>query len=122
MDFRETELTEEEALEKAKEVLTSCLEAQQEQGYVHEDTPIDPKITEKLAAEIDALYVSEDVIAGYYLFEGMEYLPYILVEKSTGDVYCKTGSGNAGNGSYVEAIQKVDADDADLLAIGYYFG
>ncbi len=72
VDFRETELTEEEALEKAKEVLTSCLEAQQEQGYVHEDTPIDPKITKKLAAEIDALHVSEDVIAGYYLFEGME--------------------------------------------------
>src|SRR5699024_10510031 len=101
---------------------TSCLEAQQEQGYVHEDTPIDPKITEKLAAEIDALHVSEDVIAGYYLFEGMENLPYILVEKSTGEVYCKTGSGDAGNGSYVEAIQKVEADDADLLAIGYYFG
>lgn len=122
VDFRETELTEEEALEKAKEVLTSCLEAQQEQGYVHEDTPIDPKITKKLAAEIDALHVSEDVIAGYYLFEGMENLPYILVEKSTGEVYCKTGSGDAGNGSYVETIQKVEADDADLLAIGYYFG
>nr|WP_294583449.1 hypothetical protein [uncultured Anaerotignum sp.] len=122
VDFRETELTEEEALEKAKDILTSCLEAQQEQGYVHEDTPVDPKITEKLAAEIDALYLSEDVIAGYYLFEGMEYLPYILVEKSTGDVYCKTGCSDAGNGSYVETIQKVEADDADLLAIGYYFG
>ena len=55
VDFRGTELTEEEALEKAKEVLTSCLEAQQEQGYVHEDTLVDPKITKKLAAEIDGI-------------------------------------------------------------------
>lgn len=122
VDFRKTELTEEEALEQAKEILTSCLETQQTQGYVHEDTPINPEITKKLAAEIDSLYVSEDVIAGYYLFEGMEHLPYILVEKSTGDVYCKTGSEEAGHGSYVESIRKVEADDADILAIGYYFG
>lgn len=122
VDFRETVLTEEEALKKTKDILTSCLKAQQKQGYVHEDTPINPEITKKLAAEIDSLSLSEDVMAGYYLFQGMEYLPYILVEKSTGEVYCKTGCGDAGNGSYVEAIQKVEADDPDLLAIGYYFG
>lgn len=122
VDFRETELTEEEALEKAKDVLTSCLDAQQEQGYVHKDTPVDPKITEKLAADIDALHLSEDVMAGYYLFEGMEYLPYILVEKSTGAVYSKSGFADAGHGSYVEAIQKVEANDPERIAVGYYFG
>lgn len=122
VDFRETELTEEEALEKAKELLTFSLEVWKEQGYVSEDTPVDPKVMEKWTAEMDALHLSEDVVAGYYLFQGLENLPYILVEKSTGQVYCKISCGDAEDGSYVEAIQKVEADDALLLAAGHDFG
>ncbi|WP_394267377.1 hypothetical protein [Anaerotignum sp.] len=121
VDFRETVLTEEEALEKAKNILISCLKAQEEQGYIHVDTPVNPEITRKIAADIDSLHLSEEVMAGYYLFEGMEYLPYILVEKSTGEMYWKSGFGDAGHGSYAEGIWKIQEGDPELFGSGYYF-
>lgn len=121
VDFRETVLTEEEALEKARNILISCLDAQQAQGYIHVDTPVKPEVTEEIAADIDGLQPSEDVMAGYYLFQSLKYRPYILVEKSTGDVYCKSGSGGAGHGSYMEGIWKIQEGDPELFGMGYYF-
>lgn len=119
VEFRETVLTEEEALEQAKEILTSCLEAERESGYViAERVAEDPAVSSVIEKEISDMTFTEDIVAGYYVLEGPGIF---LVEKSTGDIYQKTGSGRGGSASYVETIQKVDAGDAEVFA-GHYLG
>lgn len=42
--------------------------------------------------------------------------PYLLlVDKTTGEIYYKTGHGNAGHGSYVEMIDKVNTNVTDFF-------
>lgn len=120
VDFRESVLTEEEALEEAKEVLTSCLEAVQENGYAVENKiPENPEISAKIEEQIAHMKPAESVMAGYYILEGPGLF---FVEKSTGEVYQKTGSVTAGDGSYGESIRKVDKEDAEIFAAEYDLG
>lgn len=119
VEFRETVLTEEEALKRAKEVLTSCLEAERESGYVVQDRVAeDPAVSVVIEKEISEMTFTEDIVAGYYVLEGPGLY---LVEKSTGDLYRKTGGGHGGSASYMETIQKVEAGDTEVFA-GYYLG
>lgn len=120
VEFRETALTEEEALEQAREILTSCLEAERETGYVIADRVREaPEVSAVIENEISEMTLSqEDVLAGYYVLEGPGLY---LVEKSTGDLYHKTGGGHGGSASYMETIQKVEAGDTEVFA-GYYLG
>lgn len=119
VEFRETVLTENEALEQAKEILTSCLEAERESGYVIEDhVAEDPAVSAVIEKEISEMTFTEDIVAGYYVLEGPGLF---LVEKSTGDIYQKTGGGHGGSASYIETIQKVEKGDTEVFA-GYYLG
>ncbi|MBM6829570.1 hypothetical protein H9X85_07780 [Anaerotignum lactatifermentans] len=119
VEFRQTVLTEEEALERAKETLTACLEAERESGWIVQDRVAeDPAVSAAIEKEISEMAFTEDIVAGYYVLEGPGLF---LVEKSTGDLYQKTGEGQGGSVSYMETIQKVEMGDTEVFA-GYYLG
>jgi hypothetical protein len=57
--------------------------------------------------------------AGYWILTG----PYeILVDKSTGNLFFKYGTGTKVGGSYSEGIFPVDVNDIDVFVGGYFAG
>lgn len=110
IDNREKGITKEQALQ---------MTGQKVREYYHTFEPRD-------------IYADKAVVDDMLLQiqEGMEHMQYggetagfwlikapclLLMDKSTGEIYYKTGNGKAGHGSYLESIQKLDGNADGLF-------
>lgn len=109
-DTREKKISKEKAMQIAKQGIRLCFEKYipQEDFAAHFDVPQNLKAIEK---RIDATeYLGET--ASFWLFKG----PYLLLlDKTTGTLYYKTGGSNAGHGSYRETLEKADLQKTDTF-------
>lgn len=102
IDTREQKVTKEQALQMAKQKMNQCY-----QNFLLEqknDTANEMLI--QIQQKINTMQCIEDT-ASFWIIDA----PYLLlVDKTTGEIYYKTGHGNAGHGSYVEMIDKVNTN------------
>lgn len=110
VDDRTQEISKEQALQQAKEAMELCLKQ-----YTPDETwkeYIDlPQGRKEIQKRIDAMkYMGET--ASFWVIKG----PYLLlVDKTTGTLYYKTGSSKAGHGSYMETLQEVNTAETDIF-------
>lgn len=102
IDTREQKVTKEQALQIAKQKMNQCY-----QNFLLEQKNDNANETLlQIQQKINTMQCIEDT-ASFWIIDA----PYLLlVDKTTGEIYCKTGHGNAGHGSYVEMIDKVNTN------------
>ncbi len=111
IDNRKQTVTKEQAVTMIKEKLTYYnQEFESKGGYANQDSYIQnakKEIQEKIN---DLHYVDET--ASYWIIRG----PLLfLVDKTSGSMYVKEGTGHAGHGSYIEGIFLLDEIGSDMF-------
>ena len=98
------------ALLDAKQMLQEY-DQEFELKHSYEDKALMDEMMLQIQKEIDDMQVIGET-ASFWLLKG----PCLLfVNKSTGDIYYKTGNGKAGHGSYMETIQDLDGSTDELF-------
>ncbi|NDO47102.1 hypothetical protein [Clostridium sp. MD294] len=102
IDTREQKVTKEQALQMAKQKMNQCY-----QNFLLEQKNDNAnKMLIQIQQKINDMQCIEDT-ASFWIIDA----PYLLlIDKTTGEIYYKTGHGNAGHGSYVEMSDKVDTN------------
>lgn len=107
IDTRKQKITKEQALQTAKQKMNQCY-----QNFLLEQKNDNANETLiQIQQKINTMQCIEDM-ASFWIIDA----PYLLlVDKATGEIYYKTGHGNAGHGSYVEMIDKLDTNVTDFF-------
>ena len=107
IDTREQKITKEQALQTTKQKMNQCY-----QNFLLEQKNNNANETLiQIQQKINTMQCIEDM-ASFWIIDA----PYLLlVDKATGEIYYKTGHGNAGHGSYIEMIDKVDTNVTDFF-------
>lgn len=118
IDTRTKNVTKEKAVKLAvdamKQAYTTFLK---NDNYVNDSDNSNKELAE-ITQKIDHIAYKNE-LAGYWILTG----PYeILVDKSTGNIFFKYGTGDGGGGSYSEGISPVDVNEIDVFTRGYFAG
>lgn len=110
VDNREKGVSKEQALRIAKQKMQENYQ-KFEPKHTYEDKALMNDMMLQIQTGIDDMqYIGET--ASFWIAKG----PCLLfVDKSTGDIYYKTGNGKAGHGSYVETVQNLDGSADELF-------
>ena len=113
IDNREQKVTKEQALQIAKQKMKDCY-----QNFLpKQNNDTTNEMLLQIQQKIDTMQCIEDT-ASFWIIDA----PYLLlVDKATGEIYYKIGHGNAGHGSYIEKIEKVNTTDFFEYIINHGF-
>lgn len=119
IDSREKNVTKEEAVKLAHNSMEQAYKVFIETNEYVNGSDSSNETLARIRQKIDNVKY-KDELAGYWILEG----PYeILVDKSTGDLFFKYGTGKDGeNGSYFEGIYAIDVNDTHIFTRGYFAG
>ena len=118
IDDREKTISKEEALDTASVKMKQCYKTFRKNEELINYEFANPNALDEIADDISNMKCIGET-ASFWIIKG----PYILlVDKNSGDIFVKYGSGNSGHGSYSECIMSVNINDIDFFSKDYYLG
>lgn len=110
IDNREKGVSREQALRDAKQKLREYFQEFEPKHTYEDKTLMDDMMLQMQKGIDDMQYIGET--ASFWIIKG----PCLLfTDKSTGEIYYKTGNGNAGYGSYMETVWNLNGNAGALF-------